>query len=95
MPGVSARQKELEMRLMNLIDILQEEHEDCPEPPECAASEWTESEVRRLRFMIYDHLFAVPHQVPGVQRQRRCIRSQPHATLGSLQSPVRIIYLVL
>jgi hypothetical protein len=44
MPGVSARQKEMEMRLMNLIDIMQDDH-DCPEPPESAASEWTETEV--------------------------------------------------
>lgn len=33
------------MRLMNLIDIMQDDH-DCPEPPESAASEWTETEVR-------------------------------------------------
>lgn len=45
MPGARARQEEMELRLGNLIDILADEHPDCPEPPETAAAEWTEAEV--------------------------------------------------
>lgn len=48
MPGSKARQAEMELRLMNLIDILQDEAPDCPAPPESAAALWTEAEVRNF-----------------------------------------------
>lgn len=46
MPGLTERMDEMELRLMNLIEILADEYEDCPEPPDEAAAEWTEAEIR-------------------------------------------------
>jgi len=34
------------VRNVNLIEILAEDHEEVPEPPEDAATEWTEVEIR-------------------------------------------------
>lgn len=44
--ALKAREKELNLRLINLIDVLQEEHEEVPEPPEEAPLLWTEAQVR-------------------------------------------------
>jgi hypothetical protein len=78
------------MRLMNLIDILQEEHEDCPEPPECAASEWTETEVRHRRFILHlTPLRSATSRPRSPTPKDACIRSQPHAAPGSRSVPSR------
>jgi len=46
MPGQAAREKEIQYRLLNVIDILEEEHLDCPPLPDEAAEQWTEAEIR-------------------------------------------------
>jgi hypothetical protein len=46
MPGRAAREKELAYRLLNVIDILEEEHPDCSPLPEEATQQWTEAEIR-------------------------------------------------
>ena len=34
------------IRRINLIDILEDDEPDCPPPPENAAEDWTEDEIR-------------------------------------------------